>query len=110
MQFHSHTLELRILRIDRRAYLHWIRNIRRGLSTRTEIIEQLDDTQWKAVSEIAKNLKVTPETVRYHLYNMYREKLVEREPEGSGWRLGELDQAQLSDYIKPKRKRKSRKK
>ena len=98
------------MRIDRRAYLHWIRNIRRGLSTRTEIIEQLDEVEWKSVSEIAEQLKVTPETVRYHLYNMHREKLVEREHEGSGWRLGELDQAQLLDYIKPRKKRKSRKK
>ena len=98
------------MRIDRRAYLHWIRNIRRGLATRTEIIEQLDEIEWKSVSEIAKDLKVTSETVRYHLYNMHHEKLVEREPEGSGWRLGEHDQAQLSDFLKPRKKRKSRKK
>ncbi len=89
--------------IDSRAYLHWIRNVRRGVITRTDILMKLDSEEWRSVSTIAEDLKVTPETVRYHLINMRRERLVEKEPEGTGWRLGEFDQLPLTEFLKKKK-------
>jgi len=86
--------------IDGRAYLHWIRNIRPGLISRTTIIRMLDETEWKSVSELSKSLDVTSETIRYHLLNMLKENLVEREPDGHG--LSDIDQPSLTDFIEQK--------
>jgi DNA-binding IclR family transcriptional regulator len=71
---------------------------------------KLDSEEWKSISTIAEDLKVTPETVRYHLVNMQRERLVEREPDGPGWRLGEIDQLSLTEFLKKKRRPRKKKK
>ena len=94
------------LRVDRRAYLHWIRNVERGLVTRSEIISALDREIWRPVSEIAANVRVSPTTVLYHLRNMERERIAERSTEG-GWRLSPSQQAELTEFLGQKRKRTS---
>jgi DNA-binding transcriptional ArsR family regulator len=96
---------LNTLTLDRRAYLHWIRNIERGLTRRTEILQALSIEDWRSVAEIAENVKVTKATILYHLHNMEREKVVERNPDGKGWKLGPIQQSSLEDFLKPRRRR-----
>ncbi|MHA2301455.1 MAG: helix-turn-helix domain-containing protein [Candidatus Thorarchaeota archaeon] len=94
------------LTLDRRAYLHWIRNIERGLSRRTEILQALNTDEWTSVAEIAESVEVTKATILYHLHNMEREKVVVRNPEGNGWKPGPIQQSLLEEFLKPKRRRK----
>jgi DNA-binding transcriptional ArsR family regulator len=100
---------LNTLTLDRRAYLHWIRNIERGLTRRTEILQALSGEEWKSVAEIAETVDVTSATILYHLHNMEREDVVKRDPEGRGWKLGPIHQSLLEDFLKPKRKRRKKK-
>lgn len=88
--------------------MHWIRNVRRGLATRSEIIQVLNTDKWCSVSEIAGQVRVTAGTVLYHLRNMERENVVERDPEGGGWKLGQIQQSSLTDFLKPARSRKKK--
>jgi DNA-binding IclR family transcriptional regulator len=63
-----------------------------------------------STSEITKQVDVTLQTVHYHLRNLERERVVERNPEGKGWRLGPYEQIELMQFITPSRKgRKKRK-
>ena len=80
--------------------------MQRGLFSRTKIIEHLDSDIWISTSEIASRIHLTTNTVLYHLRNMEREKVVERNSEGKGWRLGPFEQSELSEFIVTKRKRK----
>ena len=84
--------------IDLRAYLRLIRNITRGLITRTKIIAALDHNEWKTVSEIASEVEVGPSTVRYHLKNMQKEEIVKKEEDGPGWILEE-GQKKITDWV-----------
>jgi predicted ArsR family transcriptional regulator len=97
---------LTTLTLDRRAYLHWIRNLERGLARRTEILRTLSSEEWRTVAEIANNVDVTTATILYHLHNMEREKVVERDPEGRHWKLGAIQQSSLEDFFKPRSRRK----
>ncbi|MFW9913115.1 MAG: ArsR family transcriptional regulator [Candidatus Thorarchaeota archaeon] len=97
---------MKTLTLDRRAYLHWIRNIERGLSRRTEILHALSNDKWRSVADIAESVKVTTATILYHLHNMERENVVERNPDGKGWKLGPIQQSSLEDFLKPKPRRK----
>jgi DNA-binding IclR family transcriptional regulator len=97
---------LKTLTLDRRAYLHWIRNIERGLARRTEILHALSDEEWRSVAEIAKSVDVTTATILYHLHNMERENVVERNQDGKQWKLGPIQQSLLEDFLKPKPRRK----
>jgi DNA-binding IclR family transcriptional regulator len=100
---------LEVLTIDRRAYLHWIRNVRRGLSTRTAILKELETNKNLSASRIATEVHVTSGTVSYHLRNMERENIVFRDPEGKGWRLGDFNQTTLTDYVSKRRKKRRKK-
>jgi hypothetical protein len=37
---------------------------------------------------------------------MERENVVERNPDGKGWKLGPIQQSSLEDFLKPKPRRK----
>ena len=91
-------------KIDGRAYLHWIRNVHPGLISRTKIIDMLYEEEWKSINEIARNIDLTENTVRYHLKNMLKERIVEKQSDGPGWRLGEIGQTLLTDFMKKKKK------
>ncbi|MHA1864679.1 MAG: ArsR family transcriptional regulator [Candidatus Thorarchaeota archaeon] len=93
--------------IHRLAYLLRLRNVQRGLATRSMIIDLLDFKKWKTTTEIAKEVPVTAATVAYHLRNMERENVVVHHPKGKGWKLTPVQQTQLSEFLK---KRKSRRK
>ncbi|MGY5865427.1 MAG: FaeA/PapI family transcriptional regulator [Candidatus Thorarchaeota archaeon] len=95
--------------INRLAYLNRIRNVRRGLFSRTHIIEHLDSELWISTSEIASRIHVTSHTVLYHLRNMEREKIVERDSEGNGWRLGPFEQSELLQFLSTKKKKRKKK-
>jgi len=103
---HEITSVVQVQNINRLAYLNRIINVRRGLFSRTEIIEHLDTDVWISTSEIASRIHVTSHTVLYHLRNMEREKVVERDNERRGWRLGPFEQSELMQFLTPKRKRK----
>jgi DNA-binding transcriptional ArsR family regulator len=93
------------LSITRLAYLSMIRNVRRGLVTRTEIIRLLDYNSWITASEIARQVSVTYQTVNYHLINLAREGVVERDPNGKGWRFGPVQQSELTQFFSTTQKR-----
>lgn len=82
-----------------------IRNVRRGLLTRTEIVNLLDYDLWISTADIARQIDLTSPTVLYHLKNLEREDVVERNPEGKGWRFGPYQQSELSQFISSKRNR-----
>ena len=87
-----------------------IRNLRRGLLTRTDILKHLDSDSWMTTSEIAQHVSVTQQTVLYHLRNLEREDIVERDPEGKGWRFGPFQQSELLPFLTEKKKRRRKKK
>jgi len=69
----------------------------------------LDRESWRKTSEIAGQVTVSFGTVAYHLKNMERESIVERDPEGRGWKLGLIQQSSLDDFLKPTRRRRKKK-
>ncbi|MFX0046366.1 MAG: winged helix-turn-helix domain-containing protein [Candidatus Hermodarchaeota archaeon] len=72
------------------------------------MIRLLDRNTWRTTSEIAGQVPVSFGTVSYHLKNMQRESIVERNPEGPGWRLGPIQQSSLEDFLTPARRRRTR--
>ncbi|MFW9812736.1 MAG: winged helix-turn-helix domain-containing protein [Candidatus Thorarchaeota archaeon] len=66
----------------------------------------MDSELWTSASEIAFRIHVTTQTVLYHLKNMERERVVERDEDGRGWRLGPFEQSELLQYLSTKRKKK----
>lgn len=92
--------------INRLAYLISIRNVKRGLFSRTEIIEHLGPDDWVRPSEIASKIHLTTQTVLYHLKNMENERIVERDSEGRGWRLGPFEQSELTQFLTARQKKK----
>lgn len=99
---------MRFLSINRLAYLSMIRNVRRGLETRSHIIEHIKSDTWTTSTEISKHVTVTTATVLYHLRNLERERIVERNPEGYGWRFGPFEQSDLTQFLETKAKRKTK--
>jgi DNA-binding CsgD family transcriptional regulator len=102
---------IQVQNFNRLAYLNSIRNVRKGLFSRTEIIEHLDSDIWISTSEIASRIHLTSHTVLYHLRNMEHEKVVERDSGGRGWRLGPFEQSELQQFLSPSprtRKKKSK--
>ena len=93
--------------IHRLAYLLWLRNVHRGLVTRSLIIDVLDFEIWKSTSDIASELPVTQATVAYHLRNMEKEDVVVRHSKGKGWRFAPIHQTDLTEFLN---RRKSRRK
>lgn len=99
---------VRSLSINRLAYLNMIRNVRQGLERRSEILRLLDHESWITTSDIAQQVNVTYHTVLYHLRNLMREEIVERNPDGKGWRMGPIQQSELLPFFEEERKRKSK--
>jgi len=95
------------LSIHRLAYLLWLRNVHRGLLTRSMIIDALDFETWKSTSSIASEIPVTQATVAYHLRNMEKEDIVVHNLKEHGWRFAPIHQTELTEYLK---KQKSRRK
>ena len=99
---------MRTLSIDRLAYLSMIRNVRRGLLTRTDILRLLDNESWITTSEIAQQVHVTYNTVLYHLKHLLREEVIERDPKSLGWRFGPVQQSDLTQFLSSKKKKSSK--
>jgi len=90
----------------RLAYLLRIRNVSSGLHTRSLILKELSSSSGVAAADIAKRIPVTSGTVLYHLRNMERENIVEFNTRTRKWRLVELHQVPLSEFIDVRRSRK----
>ena len=83
-----------------RAYLRRIRNVRRGVSTRSKIIDALKQRPL-TVNELAELIQLSPSTIRRHLRNMSRERIVLKfKSEGKMlWRLTGIGQAALEEVV-----------
>ncbi|MEM1655739.1 MAG: winged helix-turn-helix domain-containing protein [Nitrososphaerota archaeon] len=68
-------LERQIIR--GRAYLRGLRNVRRGLLTRSKIIDALS-RKASTISQIAEEIGLSKSAVRRHLKNMLAEGIVEK--------------------------------
>jgi len=55
---------------------------------------------------IVGSVSVTSSTVLYHLRNMEREEVVERSPNGEGWRFTPIQQIELTEYLTKKTRKK----
>jgi predicted transcriptional regulator len=73
---------------------------------RSKILELLDNNEWTVASTIVQNVSVTSSTVLYHLRNMEREDIVERDSQGRGWRVTPTQQVELTEYLSQKRRKK----
>jgi len=51
------------------------------------------------VNDVADDVNLSAATVRYHMRHMKRERVIEREPDGTKWRLAEPGQMALTDYM-----------
>jgi len=87
--------------VDPRARLHWIRNVHKGLMARSNIIRRLERQDWNSVQDLAYDVNLAAATVLYHLHNMHREDIVEKEPQGRRWRMSTRFQTSLADYLRP---------
>ena len=58
-----------------RAYLRRIKNVKRGVSTRSRIIDALKQKPL-TINELAELMEMSPSTIRRHLRNMSREGIV----------------------------------
>ena len=94
--------------IHRLAYLLRLRNVSRGLVTRSMIIDELDFEIWKSTSDLASELPVTQATVAYHLRNMEKEDVVVRHSKGKGWRFAPIHQTELTEFLKKRKSRRSK--
>jgi len=93
--------------IHRLAYLLRLRNVQRGLTTRSMIIDLLDFKIWNTTTDIANKMPVTAATVAYHLRNMEKEDVVVHHRKGKGWKFTPVHQTKLAEFLK---KRKSHRK
>jgi len=92
------------LSFDRRAFLHWLRNVPRGLRARSRIVTTLEASGNMTVSSVAEQVALDYSTVLYHLHNMKREGVVERNDKDSRmWTLGPSEQTTITDYLKSSR-------
>jgi predicted transcriptional regulator len=73
---------------------------------RSKILELLDNNEWTVTSTISQNVNVTSSTVLYHLRNMEREDVVERDSKGRGWRVTPTQQVELTEYLTQKGRKK----
>lgn len=91
--------------IHRLAYLFRIRNVPSGLITRSQILDRLSSEKWQSTTVLAKEIPVTSGTVLYHLKNMEREDVVERDSRTQKWRLAEIHQIKLTEFLSPSKRR-----
>ena len=94
--------------IDRRAYLCTIRNIRRGLITRTKILQALDEHNDTPTAQLARLVEMSYGTILYHLRNMMAEGIVVRDEETLHWSIGPSEQAELTAFLERGRRRRNK--
>ena len=83
-----------------RAYLRRIKNVKRGVSTRSRIIDALKQKPL-TVSELAELMELSPSTIRRHLRNMSREGIVLKfkSERKRLWKLTGIGQTALEEVI-----------
>lgn len=63
--------------VHSRAFLRNVRNVRKGLLTRTRIIELLSEKAY-TMGQLAKEVGLSESSIRRHLSNMFAEGIVEK--------------------------------
>lgn len=63
--------------VHSRAFLRSVRNVRKGLVTRSKIIELLSDKAY-TMRQLAEEIGLSESSVRRHLNNMFTEGIVEK--------------------------------
>ena len=63
--------------IRSRAFLRRVRNVRKGILTRSRIIERLSEKAY-TMGQLAEELEMSSSAVRRHLNNMLAEGIVEK--------------------------------
>jgi predicted ArsR family transcriptional regulator len=86
------------VKFESRAYLTYIRNLDRGLASRTQIIHVIETKDAPSTADIADELEISYSTVRYHLKNLERESVVRRRGVSGTWHLLDQGQAKLVDF------------
>jgi len=82
-----------------RAYLRRIRNVKRGVELRSEVVRALREGG-RAAKELAEALKVSYSSVLRQLRNLEREEIVERVGRPPfKWRLTGRGQSSLDEYV-----------
>lgn len=84
--------------IRARAFLRLIRNNRRGLLTRSRVIEALTLSTGTTTRSLMVAAELRYRTVLHHLRLMKAEGIVKRMDEGK-WVLTELGQQSIEEYI-----------
>ncbi len=86
--------------IRSRAFLRTVRNVRKGILTRSEIIDLLAEKAYTA-RQLAEELGLTSSSIRRHLNNMLAEGIVEKfKYRGKTlWRLGGYGQMALEEAL-----------
>ena len=79
------------------AFLRTIRNVRKGLITRSKIINILKNNKFSA-KEIAEKINMSYSAIRRQLKLMEREKIVRKI--GRKWSLTGYGQKEITDFIK----------
>ncbi len=75
--------------------------------SRHKIIQCLETKNCTTISEISSTIDLSSSTIRYHLQNMATDGYVEQDEISKGWKLVELNQAELTSFLSQRRKRKS---
>lgn len=83
-----------------RAYLRRIKNVKRGVSTRSRIIDALKQKPL-TINELAELMEMSPSTIRRHLRNMLREGIVLKfkSEKKRLWKLTGIGQTALEEVI-----------
>jgi len=63
--------------IHSRAFLRSVRNVRKGLLTRSKIVELLSEKAY-TMSQLAEEIGLSESSIRRHLNNMLAEGIVEK--------------------------------
>ncbi|MEM1948412.1 MAG: winged helix-turn-helix domain-containing protein [Candidatus Caldarchaeum sp.] len=84
--------------INPRAYLTTVKNVRRGLETRSMLIEALEREVLSA-AEISKRTGIPLHRVRYHLRMLKKDRVVVKVGKGRNakWRLTGMGQTSLDE-------------
>lgn len=88
--------------IDPRAYLQKIKNTKRGVKTRSKIIEILKMNKSFTIGEISEKILKSKTVIRRHLKNLEREGIVIMNKIGKAhtYSLSGIGQRRLEEVIK----------
>lgn len=85
--------------VDPRAYLRYVRNVRKGIETRTKILNLLSEGP-RTIDNLSKDLGLSKSTVRKHMVRLEKERIVEREGRRrASWKLTGYGQMAIGSFM-----------